>query len=122
MLARLLRGPWHDTPDALRVCQNSSFWSMQMKRPPRFDANERAMKQWGQITTVIADLDRVVQNLDCDIAFEEERVQIFDRADAAYPMLARTLATRRDNLRGTIAALEQRLASIKAPLVEPVAA
>jgi hypothetical protein len=122
MLARLLRGPWHDTPDALRVYQNSSFWSMQMKRPPRFDADELAMKQWGQIRTVIADLDRVVQNLDCDIAAEEERVQIFDRADAAYPMLARTLATRRDNLRGTIAALEQRLASIKAPLVEPVAA
>jgi hypothetical protein len=39
-----------------------------------------------------------------------------------YAILARTLAARRDNPRGTITALEQRLATIKAPLFEPVAA
>jgi hypothetical protein len=39
-----------------------------------------------------------------------------------YAILARTLAARRDNLRDTIAALEQRLAPIKAPLFEPAAA
>jgi hypothetical protein len=32
-----------------------------------------------------------------------------DRSDAAYSILARMLAVRRDNLRDTIAALERRL-------------
>jgi hypothetical protein len=53
---------------------------------------------------------------------EEERARISDRSNSAYPILARTLAARRDNLRDTIAALEQRLTTIKAPLVEAVAA
>jgi hypothetical protein len=57
-----------------------------------------------------------------DIATEEERARISDRSNSAYPILARTLAARRDNLRDTIAALEQRLTTIKAPLVEAVAA
>jgi hypothetical protein len=39
-----------------------------------------------------------------------------------YPILARTLTARRDNLRDTIAALEQRHTTIKATLVELVAA
>jgi hypothetical protein len=42
--------------------------------------------------------------LNADIAAEEQRAGIFDRSDSAYPMLA--LATRRDNLKETIAAFE----------------
>ena len=45
-----------------------------------------------------------------------------DRSDPAYPILARALAARRDNLWDTIAALEQRLATIKVAVVEAVAA
>ena len=71
---------------------------------------------------MISDLDRLVRLLDCDITTEEERARISDRSEPAYPILARTLAARRDNLRDTIAALEQRLTTIKAPLVELVAA
>jgi phage shock protein A len=37
---------------------------------------------------------------------------IFDRSDAAYPILARMLATRRDNIKDTITALEQRLSKL----------
>jgi hypothetical protein len=70
---------------------------------------------------MIIDLDRMVQLLECDIATEEELARVFDRSDVAYPLLARTLAARRDNLRDTIAAFEQRLATIKAALVEPIA-
>jgi BMFP domain-containing protein YqiC len=33
--------------------------------------------------------------------------------DAAYPVLARTLAARRDNLKATVATLEERLASLQ---------
>ena len=84
--------------------------------------SETALREAAQIRTLIADLDRVIQILNCDIATEEERARVSDRSDATYPILARTLAARRDNLRYTIAALEQRLATIKAPLFEPVAA
>jgi hypothetical protein len=58
------------------------------------------------------DLDRTMQVVECDIATEEKRAGIFDRGDAKYPVLARALTTRRDNLKVTIAALAQRLATI----------
>jgi hypothetical protein len=63
---------------------------------------------------MIADVRRVVQVLDCDVQTEEERSRIFDRSDAHYPILARTLAARRANLNATIIALEARLSSIDA--------
>jgi ABC-type transporter Mla subunit MlaD len=68
------------------------------------------------IGTMIADLRRVTQVLDCDVQTEEERSRIFDRSNAHYPMLARSLAARRDNLNATIAALEARLSSIRPAL------
>jgi septation ring formation regulator EzrA len=77
-------------------------------------ATDATSREAAQISKMICDLDRLVRILDCDIATEEERARIFDRSDAAYPMLARTLATRRDNLRGTVAALEKRLANLSA--------
>ena len=72
-----------------------------------------------QTRTLIADIDRVVQILNSDIAAEEEQAGVFDRSLAEYPMVARTLAARRDNLKGTIAALERRLADIPAKQVVP---
>jgi hypothetical protein len=62
-----------------------------------------------QTRILIADIFRVVQILDSDIAAEEEQARAFDRSKVGYPMLARMLAARRDNLTDTIAALEQRL-------------
>jgi hypothetical protein len=58
------------------------------------------------------DLDRILRLVEYDIAAEEERAGIFDRADAKYPVLARALVARRDNLKITIAALAQQLATI----------
>jgi hypothetical protein len=66
------------------------------------------------IVALIRNLDRHAQLLDQDIAAEEERAQVFDRSHPAYPILARTLAARRDNLSATIAALEKRFASFQA--------
>src|SRR5881227_754686 len=71
--------------------------------------SENVRREVAQIRTLIVDLDRVVQILASDIATEEERSRVFDRSDPAYSILARTLAARRDNLKITIAALEQRL-------------
>jgi hypothetical protein len=95
---------------------------MQMKHQRHFDASETVLREVAQIRKVIVDLDRTVQFLDCDVATEEKRARVSDRSDPAYPILARALAARRDNLRYTIAALEQRLATIKVPVVEAVAA
>ena len=58
--------------------------------------------------------------LDCDIATEEERTRVSNRFDADYPILARTLAARRYNLKGTIASLERRLANLPADQAELV--
>jgi hypothetical protein len=66
------------------------------------------------IAALISNLDRHAQLLDQDIAAEEERAQVFDRSHPVYPILARTLTARRDNLSATIAALEKRLASFQA--------
>jgi hypothetical protein len=94
-----------------------------MKRQRHFErASDVALREAAQISTMISDLDRLVRLLDCDITTEEERARISDRSEPAYPILARTLAARRDNLRDTITALEQRLTTIKAPLVEMVVA
>jgi hypothetical protein len=94
-----------------------------MKHQRHFErASDVAIREAAQISAMISDLDRLVGLLDCDITTEEERARISDRSEPAYPILARTLAARRNNLRDTIAALEQRLTTIKAPLVELVAA
>ena len=84
-----------------------------MKHQHHFgSANDVALRDVARISTLISDLDRQVRILDHDIAAEEERARVFDPFNAAYPILARTLAARRDNLRDTIAALETRLASL----------
>ena len=92
-----------------------------MRRQRHFDiASATALREAAVIRNMMVDLNRTVCLLGCDIATEEERARISDRSNSAYPILARTPAARRDNLRDTIAALEQRL-TIKAPLVEAVA-
>ena len=85
-------------------------------------ASATALREAAVIRSMMDDLNHTVSLIDCDIAAEEARARISDRSNSAYPILARTLAARRDNLRDTIAALEQRLTTIKAPLVDLVAA
>jgi hypothetical protein len=81
---------------------------------------ESGLREATQIRTMLLDLDRTVQILDCDIATEEKRVRVSDPFNAAYPILARALTVRRDNLKVTIAALEERLAKISQTLPEAV--
>jgi hypothetical protein len=84
-----------------------------MKHARHFEnVSPTAVREAACIENMIADMRRVVQVLDCDVQTEEERSRICDRSDARYPILARQLAARRDNLRVTIAALEARLSSI----------
>jgi hypothetical protein len=93
-----------------------------MKHQRHFDTSEAAQREAVLIWKMIVDLDRFVQLLNCDIATEEEPARISDRSDAAYPILARMLAARRDNLRDTITVLEQRLSKLdQAELVAELA-
>jgi hypothetical protein len=59
-----------------------------------------------QIASLIANLSRSMELLTVDIEYEEARAGVRDLADPAYPVLARSLRTRRDNTRVTIASLE----------------
>jgi hypothetical protein len=84
--------------------------------PPRFETP----RETAVISKILADLVRTVQLIECEIV-AQERASVSDRSDVKYPMLARTLIERRDNLKMTIDALEQRLAE-RAPHEQATAA
>jgi hypothetical protein len=93
-----------------------------MKLQRHFEiASTNALREAAVIRTLMDDLDRTIQVLECDIATEEKRARVFDRSDATYPILARTLATRRDNLKVTVAALAQRLDTISENMPQAIA-
>jgi hypothetical protein len=79
-------------------------------------AQETALRQAAVIQGMINDLGRTIHILNIDILTEEERVLIFDRSDPAYPIIARTLTARRDNLVVTVADLAERLRAITATI------
>jgi hypothetical protein len=62
-----------------------------------------------QIATLINDLTRLMDVLAADIEHEEERAGVRDLKDPAYPVLARTLTARRNNIGATIGALQVRV-------------
>jgi hypothetical protein len=79
-------------------------------------AQDTALKRAATIRSLIDGFERTIRILDIDITTEEERVRIFDRSDAAYPVLARTLIIRRDNQITTVADLKKRLSTITATM------
>jgi hypothetical protein len=91
----------------VHLCQIGSTSEVSMKNQRLFDtAREIASRDVAQIATLIEKLTRSIATLSIDIEHEEERAQVRDVFDSAYPILARSLAARRDNLRATVAALE----------------
>jgi phage shock protein A len=74
-------------------------------------ADSAACKEAAKVRALINELGRRVRILESDIAREEERAGVSNAINAAYPVLARAMAAQRDNLKQTIAALEQRLPS-----------
>jgi hypothetical protein len=67
---------------------------------------ETALAHRLQIATLISDLSRLVNVLTADVEHEETRAGVRNPTDPAYPVLARTLRRRRENIRATIATLE----------------
>lgn len=65
------------------------------------------LSEMARIETLIAKLIRSVEIINVDIETEEERARIKDAFNPFYPVLARQLRTRRDNLTTTISALQE---------------
>jgi hypothetical protein len=104
--------------DRFHLCQSRSFWSTEVKHQRHIDGSAAALREAMRTRKLIADIERVVQILNSDIAAEEVQARIFDRSHVEYPMIARTLGARRDNLKGTIAALKRRLLSLPTELLQ----
>ena len=77
-------------------------------------------RQAAVMRSIVEDLQRTIQILLIDICTEKERVQVFDKADPLYSVLARTLTSRRDNLILTVADLEKRLYTIIQPMTPSI--
>lgn len=71
-----------------------------------------------QIEMMIAEFQRMADDLGREIATEERRAGITDPAHFAYPTYARAVAQRRDNLFQSVTDLQQQLGDAAADLDE----
>ena len=67
-----------------------------------------ATREVTQAKALITDLYRLVDMLNVDIDFREQEAGVTDLARPEYPVIARTMRARRDNLLETISALRRR--------------
>jgi hypothetical protein len=81
-----------------------------MHRVFHFSTQLNGLRTTMKLRALVADLHSQVHFLDQGIHDEERRTGMFDVADFAYPILARTLRARRDNLLATIRVLESHMA------------
>jgi flagellar protein FliJ len=86
-------------------------------RLKRFQVDEKR-RQVTQIETMIADFERMADELDRQIVEEESRVGVTDVAHFAYPTFAKAAAQRRDNLKGSVDGLKEQLAGAQSHLAE----
>jgi hypothetical protein len=109
--------PYHfDTKDAgfrspVRLRSRSWSRSEQEERRARRKLNS-AMREVASLQATIADLERGMHALQFSIDAELAGATLRDPSEPGYPVTARALAARRDNLKITIATLSQRLAGL----------
>ena len=84
-------------------------------RLKRFQVDEKRRRVL-QIETMIAEFDRMANDLSREIGAEEQRAGISDPAHFAYPTYAKAATQRRDNLRRSAAELQGQLDEAKAEL------
>jgi flagellar protein FliJ len=82
-------------------------------RLKRFQLEEKR-RRVRQIELMLAEFNRMIGDLDREIANEEKRAGIADPAHFAYPTYARATAVRRDNLKSSIAELLGQVEEAKA--------
>jgi hypothetical protein len=81
----------------------------------RFQAEERR-RQAGQIEAMIEEFNRMVSDLDMEIAAEHRRTGIEDEKHFAYSTFARAARQRRANLQASIDDLRSQLETAKGAL------
>ena len=70
-----------------------------------FQVNEKR-RQLNQLESMMADFDRMVKELEAQIAFEEKKSGITDPNHFAYPTFAKAARQRADNLLGSLKELK----------------
>jgi flagellar export protein FliJ len=86
-------------------------------RLKRFQVEEKR-RRVRQIEMMTAEFTRMIAELDREIALEEKRAGITDPTHFAYPTYARAAASRRDNLKSSIAELSVQQDEAKGALEE----
>jgi hypothetical protein len=107
-----------DHPGRKRLISAKRRLREETRKQRQIVANQREAMQ---IRAMIATLDRSVLNLNADIDAELQRASVRDPSHFAFPIAARTMIARRDNLKTTIAALSEQLAKVD-PSAQMVAA
>jgi len=88
-------------------------------RLKRFQVDDKR-RQLAQIESMIAEFNRMADELDDQIKSEQERVGITDVSHFAYPTFAKAAATRRDNLRNSASELDEQLQRAQDELSEAI--
>ncbi|WP_150522588.1 flagellar export protein FliJ [Roseibium sediminis] len=88
-------------------------------RLKRFQVDDKR-RQLVQIETMVAEFNRMADELDDQIKSEQERVGITDVTHFAYPTFAKAAATRRDNLRNSAHELDDQLKRAQDELSEAI--
>jgi hypothetical protein len=71
-----------------------------------------SLREAAQIRSMIASLNNTISILDRSIAADLEKSPVRDPRHYAFPISAKTMIARCDNLKGTITALSERLSSL----------
>ena len=86
-------------------------------RLKRFQVNEKR-RQLAQLELMVADFDRMDNELDAQILAEERKAGITDVNHFAYPTFAKAARQRRDNLRNSQTDMLQQKSGVEAALAE----
>lgn len=86
-------------------------------RLKQFQVNEKR-RQLLQLDMMIAEFDRMANELELQIAAEEKKAGITDISHFAYPTFAKAARLRRDNLKNSQNDLLQQRAAIESVLAE----
>jgi flagellar protein FliJ len=84
-------------------------------RLKRFQVDEKR-RRVAQTEAMIADFERMSTDLDREIANEEAKTGISDKAHFAYPTYAKAALARRDNIRQSVENLQRQLEEARAEL------
>lgn len=91
-----------------------------VSRLKRFEVEEKQRKV-AEIEMMIGDFGQMAQDLDRQIAIEQERAGVSDTNHYAYPTFAKAAIQRRDNLLASAADLEAKLSAARETLTEAFA-